>query len=272
METPQRENNFKSYRIANGKIAIGREQDGTLEELDAIAGFLIRVGYHEEEYDGERIGYMECDLELKDGSKCRVKSKVGLNGQASQVGPVGLALGLLDCNLNDDIGIFPKLSAKPDPKFGKFSTYVNVAVINPSSGRYKDVGRDRADYSGETSKQKWASVLDDIRKHECYAERPQFDKEEKGEIDLSIFSKIDTDKRWPSPFGKAKATYLQGLADMAGIAGIYEDYAEVPQNVVNGFAEAYNGSTFDDVPENLQPFLSTTASEDKPKAFGKRAI
>ena len=93
MEIPQRENSFKSYRIAGGKIAVGREQDGTLEELTAISGHLLRIGYHEETYDGEDAAYLECDLELSDGTKCRVKSKVGLGGQSSQVAPVGLALG-----------------------------------------------------------------------------------------------------------------------------------------------------------------------------------
>jgi len=262
MSTPILENNFKSYRISEGKVKIGRIADGNLEEFAAISGHLLRVGYTEGESEtGDKYAYVECDLENEDGEQIRVKSSVGLNNTASQVAPCGFAMGLLACKLNDDIGIFPTLSKTADPKYGKFSTYVNIGIVNPATGKYVQVKPDRDQFPGETSKQKWSHVLEELRMHECYAERPT-KAEENTDVDLSIFSKIDTDRRWPSPFGKAKATYLQGLADMAGIAGIYEEYAEVPQNVVNDFAEAYTGSTFDDVPENLQPFL-----EDKPKAF-----
>jgi hypothetical protein len=267
MSTPILENNFKSYRISEGKVKIGRVADGNLEELAAISGHLLRVGYTEGESEtGDKYAYVECDLENAEGEQIRVKSSVGLNQTASQVAPCGFAMGLLACKLNDDIGIFPTLSKTADPKYGKFSTYVNIGIVNPATGKYVQVKPDRNQFPGETSKQKWPHVLEALREHECYAERPSKDDESGEASDLSIFSKIDTDKRWPSPFGKAKGTYLQGLADMAGIAGVYEDYAEVPQNVINDFATAYEGSTFDDVPENLQPFL-----EDKPKAFGKKA-
>lgn len=269
-EAPKLENSFKSYRISEGKVRIGRKADGTEEVLDSISGFLRRVGYHEGETEtGDKYAFVECDLEDVNGDLIRVKSSVGLNSTSSNVAPVGFALGLLACKENDDIGIFPQLSKNPDPKYGKFSTYVNIGVVNPSSGKYISIKPNRDDFPGETSKQKWPHVLEALRKHECYSARPTSDQESGNATDLSIFQKIDSDGVWPSPFGLAKETYLNLLSDMAERE--ISEYSDLSQEEVENFKEgvldhfAENG--YADIPEDLLPFVE----QKKKSGFGKKA-
>lgn len=265
---PVLENSFKSYRISEGKVKIGREQNGDLEVLDSISGILKRIGYFEGEYDGDRSAYLEADLEDADGQTIRVKVSVGLNGTASQVAPVGMALGLLGCKQYDDIAFFPSKSKNPDPKYGKYQTYVDVGYVNTATGRYirVDTRKSREDYPGATSKEKWPHVLEAIKKHEAYAERPTNDDTPGQSDDLSIFTELDRCGGWPSPFGGAKPTYLKLFEGMTNRP--IKDYSDLTANEVKEFREyvedTFSNSGFIDPPQELQPFL-----QQKAKGFGK---
>lgn len=260
MKTPQLENSSKSYRIAGGKIRIGMGEGD--EILDSIAGFITGFDIIEgTNDDGDEYKRIRCELELEGGERVKVGSKIGLDGNASQITPAGFALGLLGCKEGDDIAIFPSLS-KPDPKYGKQSTYVTVGIINPNSGRYLPVNTmDRkADFPGDRMKDKLPHILDELRKHALYRDlSPAKDEDE----DFSIFARIDTEKKWPSPFGPAQDTYLKGLSKLQGEA--VKSYIVCNAETIEKFTHWYETEK-ESVPKSLAKFVKTTDEEYDPFA------
>lgn len=258
VEAPIRESSFKTYRISEGKIRIG--QGSGTEEMAAISGFILGFDYTEgTSDDGEDYAAIRAELELKSGEKVKVRCKVGLTPSSSNVSATGFALGLLQLSEGDDIGIFPTLS-KPDPKYGKCSTFVDVCKANPQTGRYVDVNTRAArnSYPGQTSKEKLPYILEDLKKHPLY--RPLGRKEESQSEYLEA---IRDEKKWPDPFGEAKPAYLDIIGKAA--KATFGDYSEVPEATMQGFFEFY-GKNKAKIPAKLEPFVKADEAEYDPFA------
>lgn len=247
-DTPIRETSFKTYRISEGKIRIG--QGAGTEEMDAISGFILGFDYTEGTSDeGEDYAAIRAELELKSGEKVKVRCKVGLTPSNSNVSAVGFALGLLQLQAGDDMGIFPSLS-KPDPKYGKSSTFVDICKANPATGRYVDVNTREArnSYPGQTSKEKLPHILEDLKKHPLYRALGKA-KEAAG---TEYLEAIRDEKKWPDPFGDAKPAYLEIIGKAAGSA--FADYADVPEATMQEFF-AFYGKNKDKTPKKLEAFV-----------------
>jgi hypothetical protein len=259
MKTPQLENSSKTYRIAGGKIRIGMGEGD--EILDSIAGFITGFDIIEgTNDDGDEYKRIRCELELENGERVKVGSKIGLDGNASQITPTGFALGLLGCKEGDDIAIFPSLS-KPDPKYGKQSTYCTVGIVNPKTGRYLPVNTmdAKADYPGERMKDKLPHILEALKKHALYRDLSPVKEDE--DLDLSIFGIVHAEKKWPSPFGEAGATYLKGLSKLQG--STVKEYADASPETIEKFTAWYE-SEKETVPKSLAKFVV----EDEYDPFG----
>jgi hypothetical protein len=232
-----------TYRIASGKVKLGKGDGDVI--LDAIAGFLTGFDYIEgtNEETGDDYARLRCELELKDGSVVRVGCKVGIDKTASQITPCGFALGLMAAKEGDDILIQPALG-KPDPRYGKCSTFVNVGIVNPLTGRYIQVKPDREQFPGEKMKEKWAHILKAYKAHPLY--RDLSPKEEDTELD--IFAQISLEGKWADPLDEAyKPIYLKGLQKRQ--AGV-KDYSDCSAETLAGFAEWYE-SNRDNPPKAL---------------------
>ena len=248
LETPVRESSFKTYRISEGKIKIG-QGDGT-EVLDAISGFIIGFDYAEgTSDDGEDYAAIRAEIEQKSGERVKVRCKVGLVPSASNVSPVGFALGLLQLAWGDDIAIFPKLS-KPDPKYGKCSTFVDVCKVNPATGRYVDVDtrKARESFPGAASKDKLPHIIEELKKHPLYKNLGK-QKEAPG---AEYLEAIRDEKKWPDPFGDAKSAYLEIIGKAAN--STFADYSEIPAETLEEFFGFY-GKNKEKLPKKLEAFI-----------------
>jgi hypothetical protein len=234
---PQMEGSLvPTYRIASGKVKLGKGEGDVI--LDAIAGFVTGFDYIVGTNDetGDDYARLRCELELKDGSVVRVGCKVGLDKTASQITPCGFALGLMAASEGDDIMIQPALG-KPDPRYGKCSTFVNVGIVNPMSGRYTQVKPDRDQYPGEKMKEKWPHILEAYQKHPLYRDLSPKTEEE---VDLDIFAQISRDGKWADPLDpQFKGLYIKGLQKRQ--AGV-KDFADCSAETLKGFAEYYQAN------------------------------
>lgn len=255
-ESPIRESSFKTYRISEGKIRIG--QGSATEEQEAIAGFILGFDYTEgTSDDGEDYAAIRAELELKSGEKVKVRCKVGLTPSSSNVSAVGFALGLLQLSEGDDIGIFPKLS-KPDPKYGKCSTFVDVCKVNPATGRYVDIDtrKARESFPGAASKEKLPHIIEELKKHPLYRALGK-----KAESQSEYLEAIRDEKKWPDPFGAAKGAYLEIIGKAANQT--FADYADVPEETMQGFFEFY-GKNKSKLPKKLEAFAANGEAEYDP--------
>lgn len=250
-ETPIRETSSTTYRISGGKIRKGAGDGDTI--LDAISGHLLGFDYIEGvNDDNEDYAAIRAELELASGEKVKVRCKVGLEKSNSNVSACGFALGLLKCELMDDIAIFPKLG-NPDPKYGKCPTFVNLGKFNPATGKYADVKTNRDEFPGVNSKEKLPHVIESLKKHSAYR-----DLSPKKEGDLSIFSEIAEEGKWADPFGEAKPVYLEAIGKVG--ESTYADYSDIPGDILAKFAEVYRTNK-DSQPKALAKFAPAKKNE-----------
>lgn len=235
-----------TYRLASGKVKIGQGEGD--EVLNNIAGFLVGFDYIEgtNEETGDDYARVRCELELADGQKVRVGCKVGTNREASQITPAGFAMGLMACKEGDDILIQPALG-KPDPRYGKCSTFCNIGILNPATGRYTQVKPDRDAYPGEKTKDKWQHILKAYQAHPLYRD---LSPKEEDEAELDIFAQISLEGKWADPFDPAfKKIYIKGLQKRQ--PGVQE-YSDCSAETIKGFAQWYTENK-DNPPKTLQP-------------------
>lgn len=241
-----------TYRLAAGKVKIGKGEGD--EVLNNIAGFLVGFDYIEgqNEETGEDYARVRCELELKDGRTVRVGCKVGTNREASQITPAGFAMGMMACKEGDDILIEPKLG-QPDPRYGKCSTFCNIGILNPATGRYLQVKPDRNAYPGEKTKDKWVHILEAYKKHPLYRDLSPKNEDEEG-AGLDIFAQISLEGKWADPFDQTfKLIYIKGLQKRQ--AGV-KDYSDCTAETLKGFADWYEENK-DNPPKSLQRPVET---------------
>lgn len=169
----------RAWRPASGKIVRGREQDGTLEERDAILGYLRRITvFYGKLETGEDYGKLECELQTRNGHEVFATNLLNpTNGKPTLSSSVSLAHALLDSADGELLQINVGQS-KTANKYGTFSTYVNVTGIDPVTlkPRGRKGERDREDgviWDGAYLNE----LTDKLELHPAYAQREQKSEE-----------------------------------------------------------------------------------------------
>lgn len=185
-----------------------------------IVGTLDRVGIFEgQSDDGERYKQLEVDLGTKEG-RVSVKAAISLNPQSSNVSAFQFAQGLLAVRKGDLIAIKPQRSKTAHEKYGTYTTFVNVGLVDPGTMKAKAVQVDKSNFEGSSSKEKLGPALDQIKAHSAYADRPKRDDDDdsgSGEdfSGMFLFGTKAEAKGWPA-LNVAGAVYLEMCGKLAG--------------------------------------------------------
>lgn len=198
-----------------------------------IVGRLERVGVYEGEADdGERYKQLEVDLGTNEG-RISVKAAISLNPQSSNVAAFQFAQGLLAVEKGDLIAIKPQRSKTAHEKYGTYTTFVNVGLVDPETMKAKAVQVDKSEFAGASSKEKLGPALERIAKHSAFAERPSRDEDEStgSEEDFSgmfLFGSKAEAKGWPA-LNVGESVYLDMCNKLGGTS--YASLSKVPEDI-----------------------------------------
>lgn len=231
------ETSVKSWRIADGLLIRGRGRGGE-EQTSMIAGRLERVGIYEGTTDDNEL-YKKLEVDLNvDGQTVSVGCNIKLDPKASNVTAFQFAQGLLAVEKGDYIAIKPDKSKEPHEKYGTYTTFVNIGLVDPETLKAKAVKVDKNEFPGESSKEKLPSALERLQKHSAFADRPKRDEDEDAggadepEGKQHEFIKLTAEKGWPSVLDvKITPTYLKMCAAVAGDGADFKSLADVPDAV-----------------------------------------
>jgi len=224
------------WRIADGVLKRGRGRDGD-EQLDMIDGRLLRIGVHEGTgEDGTPYKQIECDLQSDEHGTCFVKSSIGLSPTASNVTATQFGMALLECAKGEWIAIKPQRSSKAHEKYGTYTTFVNIGIVDPSSRRAREVRPDSSQFPGDSFKEKLPHVLEALKTHPAYAPRPKRDEDTgdgfslKAENEgLNNYRTALSERGWPSPDGPARAAHVELAGKVAKKS--FDDFLDVPSDI-----------------------------------------
>lgn len=256
------------WRIADGLLKRGRGREGE-ETLEMIDGRLLRVGVYEGVgEDGTAYKQVECDLDTEDGIQY-VKAAIGLNPQASNLTPFMFVQGLLAVDKGDWIAIAPERSKTPHEKYGTYSTFVNVGLVDPATQKARAVKIDKGEFPGDNSKEKLPHALKRLEGHSAFAERPNRDDDEAQAPEappfelgapnegLVNFKTVLADKGWPG-FDLAEAEYLV-LAQKVGKVQ-YADGDAVPSEVWDALAKSAKSAK--EMPASIKKLVESLGAYD----------
>lgn len=215
-----------SWRIANGAICMGREEDNNLETRKQLVGRIQRVGVHHGTLDdGRTYSRVEVDLETADGIQ-----SVGAS-LSSLTSSITLAEGLLDTAAGELIAIEANAS-KVKNRYGSYSTYANCFHVDPITLKARPTARNPYDKDANPQ-DRLDALLEALKNHPNYAERPKRGDDAENEFyenasGKEAFDKEAQAKGWPSLLD-AKKEYLE----MAGQIGEtkYAKFDDVPEDV-----------------------------------------
>lgn len=237
MATVTFEGGARAWRIADGKIVRGRGRGGE-EELSIAYGKLVRVGVHEGETDdGEHYKKVECDLETDDGIEsigCAIR-----DGNAANVAPFQFAVGLLECAKGETIALKAERSKEPHERYGTYTTFVNVGIVNPQTLKAKAVKPDKTRFPGDSCRDKLPHVLKELEEHPAWAPRPARDGGGESFFsppELQEFEATIAEKGWPK-LGEAEGVYLSLCGKVAG-GQAFDNPSDVPASVWAEMAKA----------------------------------
>jgi hypothetical protein len=260
---------FPNWRPAEGKLVMGREEDGTLVECPGskIVGRLLRVGIHDVEPDkGDPYTKVECELETSAG-----KQGVGVK-TTSKLATCNLAAGLLAAAKGELIAIEAVPGTKKN-RYGKFGTFINIYSVNPVTKATKRIF-DKSIADIFDLDDRLETALEKLREHPAYADRP---KRQDSDPWQALIDCVESHKRcaWPHPLDVVTA-YLELCSDaseeITGTAKRYGMPAEIDAAVLHSLIDAINASPEDEseVPDSL--LEAAKAAKAKPSgAFKKRA-
>ena len=121
-------NSRSVWRVANGEICTGREEDGTLKTREKIVGLLHRIGVHEghSKQNGTYFKQLEADIETAEGV-VRLKASVSDIGGAMKPGVAAItfAEGLLEL-AKDELFIARAAQGTKKNKYGNYTSYTNL--------------------------------------------------------------------------------------------------------------------------------------------------
>lgn len=241
------------WRIADGILKRGRGREGEAT-LDMIDGKLVRIGVHEgTAEDGTPYKQIECDLETEDGLQF-VKAAIGLKDTASNVTPAQFGMALLECAKGEWIAIRPKRSDQAHEKWGTYTTFVNVGIVNPETLRARQVSPDAGRFAGDSYREKLPHILKELESHPAFAARPNRDETDAPDLALQApnegltnYRTVLKDKQWPG-LDLAEAEHLV-LAQKVGKTQ-YADVDDVPSAIWQAMADSAKKAT--KMPDALQ--------------------
>ena len=200
-----------SWRIANGKICKGSEEEGTLDTREKIVGRLRRVGIHDGSFTRDnktkRVYQLEADIETAKGME-RVKASLcNLKGEDAPSGvAVGLLWGLLQF-AKDELLVITASQGTKKNEFGSYSTFVNMFRL--PEGKTEGVAIDRRPRNeGENFADVQNDLLKKIKQHPAFADRPASDSDDdegNATTHLSALGKECAERGWPTPDQKPGA-------------------------------------------------------------------
>lgn len=236
-----------TWRVANGALCQGREEDHNLVTREKIVGLLKRIGRFSGMNDktGEPFDYLEVDLTTRAGPQ-RVRTKVTTVSSTQT-----LLRSLLQVAANELIAIAPK-AAKEKNKYGKYSTYANVYKVDPhtKASKYIDTKTERTD---QDSSEIIEALFEEIKKHPSYQEREKHQSEEDAGTEIAeLFEEFQgkvIGLGWPA-VPEAKNEYLGILS--RGLKKEVKDFSDLTASdwrfTLDGLKEAKAGA----IPKPLQ--------------------
>lgn len=252
----------KAWRCASGKICRGSEKAGNLETREKITGRLRRIGVYEGEYQGERIYQLEADIETATGMERLKASLCDDDGRDKASGvALGIARGLLGI-AKDELMIVTASQGTTENKYGKFPTFVNFFRL--PDGATKGIEVPRRPKDNRDMDTILSDLLDEIKDHPAFAERPASESDEDGKATthLSALCKWCEERAWPTP-EQAPAEWLSMLASAFGheeraTIGKYSDdeWGDVRQKMANLKA----------MPKKLEPAKVRLSKAGAPKS------
>jgi len=223
-----------AWRIADGEVRRGRPIDGSVETTEQLYGYLTRISIYEgvtqDDMPFERleIAILTNDGEQRLGTYCRKPT----DGKPSYSVLMTLGPALLQCAKGEPITISAHKSAKPN-SYGTFNTYANVSRIDPVTGKKHPIYlRSKEGTATQGKNYDWSEsgvqeLLDDLREHPAYADRPELESEAEGDPMVAI--------GWPA-FQCAEAEYVELIN--ASMKLSVTDWRELNSEQLNAFVEA----------------------------------
>lgn len=267
----------QSWRIANGKICKGSEDEGTLVTREKIVGRLRRVGIHEGEFtrDGKtkRVYQVEADIETAHGME---RLKASLCDQKGKDAPSGVAVGLLWGLLQigkDELMIVIASQGSKKNEFNSYPTFVNVFTL-PAGAKQGVPIEKRKRIDGEDFADVQQGLIDQIRSHPAYAERPAHetdDEQGNATTHLSALCKECEAKGWPTP-EQAPAEWLAMMAAAMG-GNPKASIKEIPDDIWGETRLKLQDKPANEPPKMLIPAIERLSGADKqPALAGKDAF
>lgn len=206
----------EAWRIAAGKLCRGREVNGTYEEHPngQVLGYLRRVGIYDGiGDDGTPYQYVEADFE-RNGETVSVRCSTGsINASLTMI------RSLLEVARGELIALEPRQGATPTKK-GGYPTYVNIYRVDEGTWKTTPIKPERDERDLD-------QLLDALRAHPAYAERPRRATDSEGE-EFHAFNDLVVSRGWPAVLDHPSG-YLQIIHKATKIA--YDRLSDVPPEV-----------------------------------------
>ena len=196
-------NSRSVWRVANGEICTGREEDGTLKTREKIVGLLHRIGVHEghSKQNGTYFKQLEADIETAEGV-VRLKASVSDIGGAMKPGVAAItfAEGLLEL-AKDELFIARAAQGTKKNKYGNYTSYTNLFHYNHETKQSAPAKRTGAFDATETMLDRWEALEAELKAHPAYADRPASERDEDGvpASHLSALVGECQERGWPHP-------------------------------------------------------------------------
>jgi len=188
------------WRFSEGKLARGREQDGTLETREKIVGVLRRISVHSGVGKNDGVPYAQLEIDVETAKEGTIRVKAGLTDRAGDVKPsvaaITFAEGLLDLAKDEPIMVCANRGTKPN-KFGNYSTYANLYHVDPATKRPRETAR--RPRSDEPMATKWERLEKELQTHPAYADRPKGSSDDGPETHFEALEDELRAKGWPTP-------------------------------------------------------------------------
>ncbi len=189
-----------NWRIANGTICRGREDDGTLETKTQLVGRIARIGVHSGEADdGRPYSQLECELQTSKGLE-----SVHTN-LSSMTSSLTFAEALLLTSKDQVVAIEARAASKKN-RYGSYSTYANLYAVGAD---LKTTPLRPARNEGDMEV-RLKEALKALEKHPNWGARPKRtteDEEAEAYTPFDDFRNRAIAKGWPDPV-KAAPGYL----------------------------------------------------------------
>jgi hypothetical protein len=242
----------KGWRVADGAFARGRQDDGNLETRKAFLGYLKRVGIHEANLDdGTPYAKLECEIECASGLESIGAALLSAtSGKPSYTQCIGLGQFLLDVQPGQLVQIEANAGTTKN-KYGKYTTYVNGFTVDPITLKATRKRYDNNITGDEALKAFLGGIVEKIRQHPAYAERPKREDKDGGHLDAL---KTETSQHdWPAICADSEPEYLALMQKAFKQAG-FKAFADITEDYWGEFRESAQANNWK-MPPALKPAL-----------------